>query len=370
MKLIYKLPKYTHYNNKRAISQNKRRLKHNDKIKHKNYYFHSLPKPQTDRRIQKDIERTAWNYVTAPKDFSFRNNTEQCLLFLDEIDKLYELRKPIWVILKQVERADHDSIVLLLSSMIYFRESGIAYNGDFPKNLEIKAKLQESGFLDVLYKKYTYNKAKSSLKGENNLIITNWSTKVNASLSSHIIHDATKFIWGNEKRNPGIQRNLIELMLNTHNHADLDEQNVEHWYLSIEKDKLKNRVCFSFIDYGVGVFTSLTNKKPGNKFFGILEKLKIKHKVVETDEDLTEEILLKQILIGELHKTATGKYYRGKGLPGLKDMLDRKWFSNLYIITNKAYSNVTDGEYRLLNNSFKGTFIYWELTKENKYCDR
>lgn len=78
--------------------------------------------------------------------------------------------------------------------------------------------------------------------------------------------------------------------------------------------------------------------------------------------------ILNLILEGELHRTSTGHYYRGKGLPGIKTALERNQIDNLYIITNDAYGNVCKNKFVTLQHSFNGTFIYWELTSNNINC--
>ena len=112
----------------------------------------------------------------------------------------------------------------------------------------------------------------------------------------------------------------------------------------------------------VGVFKSLMNKKAGNKFFGALDT--IRQKLLEPNNAK----ILNLILEGELHRTSTGHYYRGKGLPGIKTALERNQIDNLYIITNDAYGNVCKNKFVTLQHSFNGTFIYWELTSNNINC--
>ena len=79
--------------------------------------------------------------------------------------------------------------------------------------------------------------------------------------------------------------------------------------------------------------------------------------------------LLKLILTGELHKTATGEHFRGKGLPGIYEAFGRNSFSNLFIITNNVYADIASGEFRNLNCNFNGTFLYWEINNTNISCN-
>lgn len=72
---------------------------------------------------------------------------------------------------------------------------------------------------------------------------------------------------------------------------------------------------------------------------------------------------LKIILDGELHKTVTKDYFRGKGLPGIKEALDSNKISSLVIISNNVYADVSSGDYHLLGNELLGTFVSWEINE-------
>ena len=119
------------------------------------------------------------------------------------------------------------------------------------------------------------------------------------------------------------------------------------------------KVSFIFIDYGVGIFESLKNKPQTNKWFGWFEKIKNKLKYGGNDE------IFKMLLEGQMHLTVTGQHFRGKGLPGINEVLERNQISNLKIISNNVYSNVTSKEFNKLNSEFSGTFMYWELNENN-----
>ena len=78
--------------------------------------------------------------------------------------------------------------------------------------------------------------------------------------------------------------------------------------------------------------------------------------------------LLQLIMDGTLHRTATGKPYHGKGLPGINKARERNQISNLNIITNNVHANLDSNEFRIIPNSFSGTFVYWELNQQNLNC--
>lgn len=82
----------------------------------------------------------------------------------------------------------------------------------------------------------------------------------------------------------------------------------------------------------------------------------------------TNADILRLILDGTLHRTATGKQYHGKGLPGISKVLERGQISNLNIITNDVHADLKKGEFHIMPKAFSGTFVYWELTKDNFNC--
>ena len=154
---------------------------------------------------------------------------------------------------------------------------------------------------------------------------------------------------------------FLELMQNTNNHASFDNLGEKHWWLSVDYDKENNKAKFSFIDFGVGIFKSLENKNSGSKFYRIIEKVKNIYKYGNNAE------LLKLLLEGEIHKTATGDYYRGKGLPGIVNALKQNRISNLTIISNNAMADVNNNKYKLLNKALNGSFFSWELNYNNEH---
>jgi hypothetical protein len=171
--------------------------------------------------------------------------------------------------------------------------------------------------------------------------------------------EASITIWGEKRICKGLQRTLLELMQNTNNHADIEEKGAKHWWLSVNHDKRNKKVSFYFVDYGVGIFESLKSKPAGNKWFGWFEKLK--EKILHGGN----EDILRLLLNGEMHKTVTGLPFRGKGLPGIKETLDRKQISGLLIISNNVYADAGKQKYLRLSNQFSGTFVTWELNEKN-----
>ena len=59
-------------------------------------------------------------------------------------------------------------------------------------------------------------------------------------------------------------------------------------------------------------------------------------------------------------QSRTGKPYRGRGLPSLKNALDRNHISALTLVTNNVIARVADDDFRVITTEFDGTLVYWE----------
>ncbi len=261
--------------------------------------------------------------------------------------------------MEDVEEIEYDAIVLMLSILIRFKSKGIKFNGNYPLNREADRILRESGFIKNLFRSFQDSDRYQILEDRTNSIHTHAWKNVDSDLSADLIEKASETVWGTKKRCQGVQRALIELMQNTNNHAAVDAEGEKHWWLSVNHVKRENKVTFSFVDYGVGVFESLGKKPKGNKFYGAISKM------ISAFNLTGNPHLLELILRGDLHKTVTGKHYRGKGLPGINDALKRGSFSNLFIISNNVFADVSNNDFKQLKTNFSGTFVYWELLPEN-----
>lgn len=360
MKKIYTTRKYSKRNLRHAKRSLRRQLAFKEFKRLKNKAVIGVN--QQERSYKKKFEEPFkdYNRIHAPENFSFIENSAGVVEFISKLKSHFDEKKKVFVVLKNIKTISYDAIVVLLSIMVRFKATKIKFNGDFPENEETRRILTESKFLQYLYQSFR-DEDRYQL-GQNSSIVTHAWKDVDSELGSELIKNASKTIWGEERRCQGVQRTLIELMLNTNNHADDSKKGEKHWWLSVHHDKVNKKVSFAFIDFGVGVFTSLNNKRQGSKFYGILEKLKERIKFGNNAD------LLKLIMDGTLHKTATGKPYHGKGLPGINRARERNQISNLNIITNGVHANLDNDSFKIMSKSFSGTFVYWELNNENLNC--
>lgn len=357
MKKYYKSLKYKKYNKRHSEKLFKRIQYYKDWKRQKLQHQEGVPKEKL-----KTINE-GYIYVDMPCNFTFLSNTSMVLSVINNLRNLLNSKKKTFINLKPVEEIDNGAITALLSIMTEYKLNHVAFNGNFPYNDKAKALLLSSGFFEHLYGKVNYELFSSNSKfvyGKENQIITKPGKNVTSTFASKICSSVSNTLGHKGVTSKGLYRTLIELMHNTNNHANPNEQGEELWWLTVHHDKIQKKVTFVFLDYGVGIFKSLRNKKQNSKWYGIYDKLK---KIVAYGSDAN---ILEKILKGEIHRTATDLEYRGKGLNGIYEVNQRKQISNLHIITNNVFANVSQDEYKKLDCEFNGTFVYWEIDKESE----
>ncbi len=339
-----------------AIKQELRRLHSKNKKKIKRKRLQGKSKEEIERLKLEDKFRD-YTKIKAPSNFSLTENAEETLRFIAKIEKCLKSHSKVFVNLTHVEKIAHGAIVVLLSIMTKFQSRHIDFNGNFPNNHQAKKILVDSGFFDQLYRKNI--SPQSSYAFCRNKVLTHAGKIVDSNLADTIISEISTLIWGEKRRCPGVQRVYLELMQNTNNHSALDSKGIHHWWTTVHYDEKSKKAYFSFIDYGVGIMNSLRNDSQG-KFYNIIPKIK----EIFNPKDNSE--ILHLLLKGDIHKTSTGKYYRGKGLPCLFKACDENKITNVVVIANDAKVDYLENKNIRLDNSFSGTFIHWELNIDNE----
>ncbi len=295
--------------------------------------------------------------IDAPPLLSIVRNPEGVSAFISRLQQSFDRGQPVNLVLRNITQIDYDGITVLLSVVVRFKSKRILVKGDFPEDEGVRAILEESGFFDYLTKKKFPDRDSYTLRS--NSILTHAKTTVDSVLGEKLIAAASETVWGTKRRCPGIQRTFIELMQNTNNHASMEKEGEKHWWLSVKHVKEEHRVAFSFVDYGVGVFYSLRHKPTSDKFYNILDRIL---QIFGLSDDAE---ILRFIFSGDLHRTASGKPFRGKGLPGIYEAMKKNALSNFTIVTNRVFYSAQNETYRMLDNEFRGTFVYWELSTDN-----
>lgn len=290
----------------------------------------------------------------APPYFSLVENEKQVLNFLAKLKLCLDNKQKVLVHLERVTRMSTDAIVVLLSSMVKFKSMHIDFNGTHPFNKRVKNTLIKSGFFKYLYSQYK-KEENYEFNEKDSKIYTHGSKTVASTLADRLIESASNSLWGEPRRCQGAQKTLVELMHNTYDHASL-QKGERHWWLSVEHNKKEKCVAFSFIDFGMGIYNSLENKNTNDPIHNAWNTLKSLNPFAKTQVEL-----IKLILKGELHRSQSGDYYRGKGLAKIYELCKGNKISSLCIISNKAYINVEKNDYHSLNDEFQGTFISFKI---------
>lgn len=297
-----------------------------------------------------------YEIVVAPNRLSLFTNRDATLEFFAALSRLHKARRATWVNLAQTSEITQDALVVLLALLVKFKTDRLSVNGTMPKNRNARRSLDESQFIRILYEP-TFEAQVSYDLG----LHTHANRQIDQVHTDRLIKAASLKIWGQARRCQGVQRILIELMHNTMNHASR-RPGEKHWWLSTEH--AKRRVKFTFVDVGIGVFSSLDYKRPGDKWYQWKEDV-LKFYSPETQQ----HEVLKLMLEGNMHETVTGRYYRGKGLPAIRQVMRRNQVSKLIIITNNTYADLASENFELMSVPFSGTFVYWELDRSNASCE-
>lgn len=335
---------------RKVVSRNKIRKKNRNKI---GYSKKFLSYQNTKKQYTKDSRA---EIIAIPSAFSLIHNAEESINAINKIEKAYAKKKKVFVELAKVEHISYGAIVVLLSIMVKFKTNGLDFNGDFPRNKRAQKKLSDSGFFDFLYRDIK-NSDDYSLGTK---IHTHANKVTDPQKTAKLLSQMSSQMWGEEKTYPNIQSLLIELMTNTQNHASNEPGVNKHWWLSANYDKEKDVIFFSFIDYGVGILESINSKSEKNCFHKALKKLGL---LLGGKQDID---ILEKLLNGEVHKIIESfEKHRGKGLPFIKKMNEENFISNLKIITNGVFGNITCNKYEELRNKLNGTYVYWEIKRDN-----
>ena len=331
------------------IERNRRKRKQNKHMLRRRLRIPSL----------KDLQHKflGFQFILAPQNFSLIENAKKMLEFLDRLNKCFENKQKVLVRLENLQRMTTDAIVVLLSSMVRFRSAGIEFNGTYPADRNISQILINSGFFKYLYSAFERGKEDYEFNKISSRIYTHGNKTVSSSLADELIKNASQSLWGTPRRCQGAQKTLVELMHNTFDHASINKGE-KHWWLSVEHVKRKNEVVFSFIDFGMGIYRSLENKPKTDPLRDAWEHLKHLNPFARSQVEL-----IKLILEGQLHKSQSGDYYRGKGLAKIYELQQTNKISSLCIISNNSYINVAENDYHYLNKEFQGTFISFKINQ-------
>src|SRR6266436_2020579 len=278
--------------------------------------------------------------LKVPNDFSVISNPEETIGFLPEFAFIAK-NNNLNLDLRGITHITADAITALIAAIQALGQTRIV-RGSIPDDPETRDILIQSGFFEHVRSRHALPPQK---KGR---ISRQESKLVEPLIAKELIHIGTEAIHGTPQRCHGAYRALIECMSNTHNHAAGKHGKFgvrEKWYSTVYADIQQRRVCYTFLDTGVGIFRSV-------RIGGIRKAYRLLN--IQDNCDI-----LKDILQGKV-ESSTGYPYRGKGLPSIYRLSLQGGIKSLILVSNDVYANVSRGEYKILHTQFPGTLLYWE----------
>ncbi|MGA7239848.1 MAG: hypothetical protein WBY44_29480 [Bryobacteraceae bacterium] len=295
------------------------------------------------------VERRARSPVQfyAPAILSLSDHPTECVNFFADLYSFHK-RRNVFVDLSMVTKITPDAIALLVSLVLRIaHRQKVNISGNYPDDLAATEMIRASGF-DHYLKSSAPSTAK--LKGailKRDVVLE--SRQANPQDARRLIDFAAK-----DDRNIGRLRgayeNLLECMGNTRQHAAKTE-GTENWWASVFKDNNRGCDCFTFVDMGVGIFESV--------------ELNLRLKILSIF-NLGRIEVMQKLLAGEI-PSSTGKHYRGKGLPSIRDsLMIHRALSRLVLVTNDVYVDVEPNRFEKLSRPLNGLLLYWEVPYANR----
>ena len=287
----------------------------------------------------------------APVNFSIINNDEDTIkVFNDAIKCIMssedqkDRKKKLYFDLSKIKKLTIEAIMYLLAIINNLSEQHnrkCIFTGNLPENPFAQQKIIQSGFL-----KY--------VRMNNINIITRTFEKIQIRTGNNVdtktAKEIIKFVMTHISDTPlkwfrFLTTIFIELMTNTFDHAYEDDVLEKYWYIYVEKEK--DKICFSFLDTGVGIPQTVSRDWTEK-----IDFLKLKKDYEYIDSALNGEF-----------RTKTRERNRGKGLPSIFGIKKEGKIDNLIIISGDGYVKYSGNKKstKTMKNSTRGTIVYWEI---------
>lgn len=247
-------------------------------------------------------------------------------------------RKKIAIDFSKLDTTTKGDIMVLLAQIeksIITNRNIIYRRGSLPKNKKVKKVLMTSMDLDLFHvnKNISVNKLDESEKEK--------------LLYPDIIDGVVKGL-----RKVGIKdyytpfnEFLIELIANAVEHG-ISNRNI-NWWLTHEMDWKTKKMKYTFVDMGLGIVGS-------HKQAGLPLKYRFK-----ADKHVVLDALYAKL------GSSTKESNRGRGLPQLRDMIERGFVSDLTLISNNVSLYYKSDKFvSMKNKCFIGTYYSWTIDKQ------
>ena len=209
--------------------------KNRKRIRRKGVKYVSTPIPGN---VRKNIPI---KHIIAPRNFSLLESRFEIIEFLRNIEEETQKGKYFSINLKGIKATDALTVSLLITIMMdsktHIRRVVIP-----PKNSPARDIFEKANFRGTVTAKNL----------DKNYFMSRTDMKVNQKFTEEIIEFAKNrgVVDAEEVLNPI----LVEIFSNTNNHASIDDAIKVPWFISIAEQEEK--LCFSVIDLGIGIYES------------------------------------------------------------------------------------------------------------------
>ena len=195
----------------------------------------------------------------APQDFRLIENTQECLMFFRDVrsDKYVSqtgASKLVRISLENVNRIDYGTISILTSISDDLKYKNIVLQGNFPKDLDCRKFITESGFLNHMVNE----KNKPFMKSEKSELI--FFEKGQGVLSqsdnikiSNLVKNVVDHLTGRAEHCLSVKTIILEICGNSIEWSGTDNK---QWLLGVKYES--DRVIFTVTDVGGSVTFSVS----------------------------------------------------------------------------------------------------------------
>lgn len=311
---------------------------------------------RTAQIVSRQRKRICAKPFRAPEIFSFIENPNGTTNFFEELTtfimKKENFGQELFIDISQVKVLTIDALMYLLAVVNNLNRKfrpRYSFRGNFPQDPKIRTLIRNSGFNKFVRS----NGIEPIARDVDNIQIVS-GDKVSTQLARRICDFVLKKGNMQKPTTAFLYNMMIELMANVYAHAYNGVSSdilYSRWYCFAEYDAAHNTVCFSFIDTGAGIPSTV--RKHG------LEHIDFFNLTGDGPYVLSA-------LKGEL-RSKTKEPYRGKGLPKIFGYCQSGLIQNMRIITNKGDVEIFDvvSTSEELTSSLKGTLFYWQIDLSN-----
>lgn len=294
--------------------------------------------------------------ICAPKIFSFVDNPEETMEFIEAFVRVVENNKPrtsIHVDSRFVKHVTVDALIYLLAAIDNskgFKHHN--YSASFPKDKRAKKIYHESGFVKYFT---AYDPKNDALPSSTRRMKIERGMKNDPKIAGRICDFVRESLKLTDRQSTGeLYKVLIELLSNAYWHAyENDDFLKGRWYIYAEHIDTCVRIVFA--DTGKGIPETVRKnffEKAGQALNAVLS----------IDNDAYDSRLIMSALRGEF-RTRTNEGFRGNGLDTVRRQAMTDKFLSFEVISGRGKCSIgKDTEY-----PFNGKRIYPQNFRHRMY---